>query len=542
MSDSPKFNPDVHADVCLLLEGTYPYVRGGVSTWVKQLIEGMPDLTFSIVFLGASPDEYDGPAYDIPSNVLHIENHYLMISDDEPVAKKKLWARKADKTALFDRNNQLHDMLKDAGSESKEVPAEVIRDFTNLTSGKDSITRTDLFHSEESWNAIREKYIDAPEGLDFNHFFWTVRTMHSPLFTLANIVENAPSASMYHSVSTGYAGFLGAMLKNKTGAPYIITEHGIYTKEREIDLAHVDWIPEELDPFKVGLDDSMGYLRQTWIRFFRSLGRMSYSAADHIYTLYNGNRERQIEDGAPESRLTIIPNGVAVQTLCKIRRADDAPIPPVLALIGRIVPIKDIKSFIRGMRIICAKIPDAQGWLVGPEVEDRSYVEECKALVASLGLENNIQFMGFQKLDDIFPQIGLTVLTSISEGQPLTTLEGFAAGIPAVTTDVGSCHELIFGNTEEDRAIGAAGAVVPIANPAAFAEAVIPLLTDTNKWQSARDAGIARVEKYYNDADMLERYHSIYLDQIAIVPMVDSTQPSEASATEQAPVKKAGGF
>ena len=70
MSDSPKFNPDVHADVCLLLEGTYPYVRGGVSTWVKQLIEGMPDLTFSIVFLGASPDEYDGPAYDL--SLIHI--------------------------------------------------------------------------------------------------------------------------------------------------------------------------------------------------------------------------------------------------------------------------------------------------------------------------------------------------------------------------------------------------------------------------------------------------------------------------------------
>jgi len=48
-NDSPKYNPDAHADVCLLLEGTYPYVRGGVSTWVKQLIEGMQDLSFSII-------------------------------------------------------------------------------------------------------------------------------------------------------------------------------------------------------------------------------------------------------------------------------------------------------------------------------------------------------------------------------------------------------------------------------------------------------------------------------------------------------------
>ena len=242
---------------------------------------------------------------------------------------------------------------------------------------------------------------------------------------------------------------------------------------------------------------------------------MSYSAADHIYTLYNGNRERQIQDGCPDERLTIIPNGVSVDNLKQFRRADDAPVPPVLALIGRIVPIKDIKTFIRGMRIIVATVPDAKGWLVGPEEEDPAYVAECKALVESFGLEDSVQFLGFQKLTDIFPQIGLTVLTSVSEGQPLTTLEGFAAGIPTVTTDVGSCSELIYGNTEEDKAIGAAGSVVPIANPADFAEAVLPLLTDDAKWREARDAGIKRVETFYDEKDMLKRYHDIYLEQIA---------------------------
>jgi len=514
MNNSPRYSPDSHADICLLLEGTYPYVRGGVSTWVKQLIEGMPDLKFSIVFLGGSADEYEEPAYQIPDNIVHIEMHFLIGSDDDIPKKKKLFAKKENKTALFDRNNELHEQLRSSQTAGMGVGPSAIKDFTNIISGDNAITLSDLSHTDDAWHAIRERYVDAPPGLDFNHFFWTVKTMHGPLFTLANIVENAPKANLYHSVSTGYAGYLGAMLQSKTGTPYIISEHGIYTKEREIDLAHVDWIPEEYDPFRVGLDDSMGYLRQTWIRFFRSLGKMSYSAADHIYTLYNGNRLRQIEDGAPESKLTIIPNGVSVEALSKVRRAEDAPVPPVLALIGRIVPIKDIKTFIRAMRIIRSKVPDAKGWLVGPEEEDPAYVSECKALVASFGLEDAVQFMGFQKLTDVFPQIGLTVLTSVSEGQPLTTLEGFAAGIPSVTTDVGSCSELIYGNTDEDRAIGAAGAVVPLANPTAFAEAVIPLLSDTKQWKVARDAAIQRVEKYYDEKDMLKRYYNIYLDQI----------------------------
>ena len=53
---SPRHAPEAQADVCLLLEGTFPYVRGGVSTWVRQIIEGHPELTFSIVFLGATRD------------------------------------------------------------------------------------------------------------------------------------------------------------------------------------------------------------------------------------------------------------------------------------------------------------------------------------------------------------------------------------------------------------------------------------------------------------------------------------------------------
>lgn len=526
MNNSPRYNPASHANVCLLLEGTFPYVRGGVSSWVRQLIEGMPELTFSIVFLGGKADDYDQPAYQLPDNVVHIENHFLLSTDDTAQDKKPFWKRKADKSALFQRSHDLHDTLT---ATDAPLGAEVVRDFTTLLSGPNPLAAGDLYHGEDAWETIRSKYIDAPDGLDFNHYFWTVRTMHSPLFTLAEVVKQAPSADLYHSVSTGYAGFLGAMLASATGKPYFVTEHGIYTKEREIDLAHVDWIPEELDPYRVGLDNSMSFLRQTWIRFFRSLGRMTYSKADHVYTLFEGNRQRQIEDGADDSRLTIIPNGVDVQRLKSVRRTADAAVPPVLALIGRIVPIKDVKTFIRGMRIIKARIPNAEGWLVGPEDEDPKYVAECRAMVESFGLQGSVKFLGFQNIQEIMPQVGLTVLTSISEGQPLTTLEGFAAGIPAITTDVGSCSELIHGGSEADRKLGSAGSVVPIANPAKFADAAIELLTDANSWRNASEAAMNRVEKYYDERDMLDRYRQIYQDGVE-------------TGSQLAPLKHAEGF
>ena len=64
-------------DVCLILEGTYPYVSGGVSTWVHQIITAYPDLTFSIFFLGAQKDPSAKYKYEVPKNVKHIEEVFL---------------------------------------------------------------------------------------------------------------------------------------------------------------------------------------------------------------------------------------------------------------------------------------------------------------------------------------------------------------------------------------------------------------------------------------------------------------------------------
>jgi glycosyltransferase involved in cell wall biosynthesis len=241
---------------------------------------------------------------------------------------------------------------------------------------------------------------------------------------------------------------------------------------------------------------------------------MSYGAADEVFTLYEGNRQRQLADGARDAALRIIPNGVNVERFRAVRRPEGADIPPVLALIGRVVPIKDIKTFVRAMRIIRTRMPEAQGWLYGPEDEDEAYTRECRMLVDSLGLAHVVKFKGFGKPEEIFPQTGLCVLSSVSEGQPLVVLEGFAAGIPAVTTNVGSCSELIDGNTAEDKALGSAGAVVPIADPAALAEAAFALLSDRAAWQSASQAAIQRVETYYDEVDMITRYAQVYAQQM----------------------------
>jgi glycosyltransferase involved in cell wall biosynthesis len=89
-------------------------------------------------------------------------------------------------------------------------------------------------------------------------------------------------------------------------------------------------------------------------------------------------------------------------------------------------------------------------------------------------------------------------------------LEGHAAGLPAVTTDVGSCRELIEGATPEDAALGPSGLVVPIADPEATANAALRLLGDPALWHAAQQAGLARVRRYYTQKLMYQSYADLY--------------------------------
>ena len=344
----------------------------------------------------------------------------------------------------------------------------------------------------------------------FVDYFWTIRIMHAPLFQLADIARKLPPVRMLHSISTGYAGLLGAIASEQRGLPYALSEHGIYTKERKIDLSQAQWISDPTDEVSGTLSDQLGYIRRLWIRFFEALGRLAYQQADPIISLYQGNRLRQLQDGAEAGRTDIIPNGIDPGRFNAARLARPFNTPKVLGLVGRVVPIKDIKTFIRAMRSVCEVIPEAEGWIVGPEDEDAEYVQECRELVTSLGLDGKVKFLGFQNINDILPRLGLMVLTSISEALPLVILEAHAAGLPCLATDVGACRELIEGSSEEDRALGASGAVVPIADPEATAREAVHLLSDQEAWRKAQGAGLERVKRYYTLDSMFDAYRGIY--------------------------------
>lgn len=485
----------------LLAEGTYPYIRGGVSSWIAQLLAGLPNIRFGICFIGSQKSEYGEMRYELTDNLVHLEVHYMFGDDNPPIKKIK-----ADKKS-FEALKELHDSFSQKSADIPDM-------MKNINFYMKDVTFEHFLYSDLSWEFLNEKYMKNCPDIPFIDYFWTLRNIHRPIWILAKIVQNFPSVKIFHSPSTGYAGFLGALGSYTKNVPYILTEHGIYTRERKIDMLTADWVSFKKSPL-LKQPEEFNYIKKMWVNFFEKIGEFSYKRADPILSLYPGAQKIQIAFGADKSKTKVIPNGVDVDGLNATMVKRQNPPKPIITLIGRVVSIKDIKTFIRAIRITLNEIPDVEAWIVGPTDEDPEYFAECEYMVESLGLKNSMKFLGFQNIKDILPQSALQTLTSISEGMPLVILEGYAAGVPCVATDVGSCRDLIYGGLDdEDIALGAAGAITNIANPSELAKQYIHFLSDYEAWKMAQKVALLRVEKYYRQEMFLKQYNDIYLKAI----------------------------
>jgi len=211
---SIKFPKSDSVDVMLFSEGTYPYVKGGVSSWVLQLIEGLPEYSFGVCFIGAQ-EIVDGKkmeiSYKFPDNLKHLEVHYLFDKDDNNVPKRIEGSK-----AGFETVKELYKSFK---SDSNEIP-EMLKKISFYT--KD-VTFSDFLYSERSWEFINEVYMKNCPDVPFIDYFWTLRNVHKPIWILAKIVEDLPKTKIFHAPSTGYAGFLGALSSYNTNRPFVLT-------------------------------------------------------------------------------------------------------------------------------------------------------------------------------------------------------------------------------------------------------------------------------------------------------------------------------
>lgn len=490
-------------DIAIIAEGSYPFVQGGVSTWIHQIVTALSELNFGIIFLGSRPDDYHGMKYELPDNVVYFSTNYLFGEKSSPPITKKTKLSSSETKRITSMHSWFKRLSFAERGAQKDKLVDVFHEGIKTS-------HQQFLYSKESWAIITKMYEMFCDDPSFIDYFWTTRSLHHPLFTIKNIADSFPKAKLIHTISTGYAGFLASLSHLQHNIPVVLTEHGIYTKERRIEL-----LRQSFDVMENVADLSKTYSQRLWINFFETLSHITYEVSSPIISLYQRAREKQIEEGAPDNKNTyIVPNGVNLKKFAPLRREKPSPIPKVLCLIGRIAPIKDIKTFIRAISLLRLSLPDIQGWIVGPSEEDPEYKNECTELAESLHISNQVIFKGSQDITTILPQVGIMVLTSISEGQPLVTLESFAAGIPMIATDVGSCRELIEGSTKEDQDLGHAGKIIRIGDHEGLSREAEHLLTNPDDWYAAQKVAIARAEKYYDQDQLFKTYREIYKSKI----------------------------
>ena len=360
-----------------------------------------------------------------------------------------------------------------------------------ICSRRENISVNNILMSPEFLSITKDCYKKKYVNITFSDFLWTLRSIYLPLFFALKCIP--PKADVYHCVSTGYAGIIGSKaLSLYPEARLLISEHGIYTREREEEIIKAKWV--------------QSIYKIIWIEQFRKMSRGAYYFADLVTSLFQTAQSLQIELGCPLSKAIVTPNGINVEQYADIPGKDPGDPHIHVGAILRVTPIKDVKTMINAFYYAHKKQPRLKLWIMGPEDENPEYAQECHELVSALKAEN-IVFTGKIRTADHIGRMDMTILTSISEGQPLTILEGFAAKKPCIATNVGNCHGLIHG---EGDFFGEAGIIVPVMNISEISNAILKLANHPEMAVQMGENGYRRLMARYKSVYMEETYRKIY--------------------------------
>ena len=462
--------------ICIISEGCYPYTVGGVSGWLHSMIQTFPKQEFVLLSIIANREQSGKFAYRLPENVTEVHEVYLEDLD---------WgsANKRHKSRLNKREyHALRSLLLDQEAEWSAL-------FDYFRDNEVSINQ--LLMGEDFYHAVVDCYNLQYPDIVFSDFLWTMRSMYLPLF-LALSTE-IPEADVYHAVSTGYAGIIGSMGKHFYKSQFILSEHGIYTREREEELIKADWVQRTY--------------KNIWIRQFKKMSKVAYETADVVTGLYGHACELQQELGCDKNKTIITPNGI------DYKRFENLPtVKPEnrgfinVGAILRVAPIKDVKTMIQAFAYAKKRCPRLKLWIMGPYDEEPEYAAECFKMAEQLEL-SDIEFTGRINVTDYLGWMDMTILTSISEGQPLTILESFAAYVPVIATDVGNCRGLLYG---EDDDFGKAGILTHIMNIEEIANAMVYMAENPEERRRMANVGYRRLIRKYKIEDMKKTYEGIY--------------------------------
>ncbi|WP_216215607.1 GT4 family glycosyltransferase PelF [Amycolatopsis aidingensis] len=461
--------------IAVVSESTYPFGPGGVSLWTHQLIEGMPEHSFTAVAITAHGTER--VAWPVPANLAGVVNIPLWAGP--PARARRVPGSFADTHRAF-----LRAMLAAAEPDPRLRHERGTEFLAALRGFFDYARHGDLgaaLSTNDSVDRLLVAWREAGEGAPGK------LTLHDAIVAtdriehlLRPLAQPPVRADVCHLAMNGTSALVGMAAKWAHGTPIVLSEHGVYLRERYLGSAQ-----EPVSPA----------VRLLLLRFFRALAAAGYRTADLLAPHSSYNRRWGIYNGAAPERVRTMYNGI-----------DPADFPPAgaepdeatIVFVGRIDPLKDLHTLLRAFALVRARRPGARLRMFGPvPAGNEDYHADCLRLAAELGLDGSAVFEGrVPRQADAYHAGHLVALPSVSEGFPYTVVESMCTGRPPVCTDVGGVRE----------AVGDAGLVVPPRDHAAFAAACLRLLDDAGL---RRELG-ARARRRVLDRFTLGRWNDAY--------------------------------
>ena len=475
----------------MLHEGTYPYYKGGVSTWTQNLIKSLNEFEFLIISITTKP--LRKIVYEKPANVKHLIQIPLWGTEIVGEHLKEFSLRKLMELNAKTRDEEVKEkfvpnfrtFLEEikVGGKNPEELGEALSEIHKFLS---THSHTKVFKNVDVWNTFYEEIVQ-------DELYSTMRASFA--ISLASIIQhimrifsyNYPDVDIYHSSAAALCGLIGVVKKIKDGTPYLVTEHGVYFRERMLDVYAEMTLPEKI----------------LWMNMFKAITSVNYHYADKIMPVCEFNVEWEEEFGVSPRKIEMIYNGVDVNRFKPMAVDVEEGVRPVVAM-TRIEKLKDVLNIIEAMQYIGGKIPQARLEIYGP-ISDERYYELCLRKVDELELQEKVRFMGPTDTPEAaYNRAEVFVQPSLSEGFPFTVIEAMACGKPIVATDVGGVRE----------AVGDAGIVVPPRAPKELAEAVVKLMDDRELREELGKRGRERVLRLFTYRKFVEEYRRADLETV----------------------------
>lgn len=236
--------------------------------------------------------------------------------------------------------------------------------------------------------------------------------------------------------------------------------------------------------------------------------RLLLSRRDRVAAVGESVRRAVIaNEGIPAQRVEVIYNGIALDAFSKPandreearREMGAGPNDLIVIQVARLDYLKDHATAIRAVQRVAARRPDVKLVLIGEGPER----EKIEAEVRQRQLDSHVRFLGLRTdVARLLPAADVFLLTSISEGIPLTVIEAMAANLPVVSTGVGGVGEIVVD--------GETGLLAPSGDDSALADHILNLAADAPRRQRMGQAGRQRANNLFSEEQMHASYRRLY--------------------------------